>query len=141
MLTVYIHFVGPTSTIHIDPTQLCSWDQRGIDMVASRRVNVWSMSVPRHTHIRTIKSVIILFSNSFVFIFINYYLMLYVPSSKKMVILHIAYSWNCLWPCFLAITSTGRVIYSFVWFYVQEHPKAQPEVVLVLKRLRRRTTA
>ena len=25
-----------------------------------------------------------------------------------------------------------------IWFYVQEHPKAQPAVVLVLKRLRRR---
>ena len=25
-----------------------------------------------------------------------------------------------------------------LWFYVQEHPKAQPTVVLVLKRLRRR---
>ena len=26
----------------------------------------------------------------------------------------------------------------FLWFYVQEHLKAQPAVVLVLKRLRRR---
>ena len=26
----------------------------------------------------------------------------------------------------------------FLWFYVQELPKAQPAVVLVLKRLRRR---
>ena len=25
-----------------------------------------------------------------------------------------------------------------LWFYVQEHPKAQPAVVLILKRLRRR---
>ena len=25
-----------------------------------------------------------------------------------------------------------------LWFYVQEHPMAQPAVVLVLKRLRRR---
>ena len=25
-----------------------------------------------------------------------------------------------------------------LWFYVQEHPKAQPAVVLVLKRLTRR---
>ena len=24
-----------------------------------------------------------------------------------------------------------------LWFYVQEHPKAQPAVVLILKRLRR----
>ena len=28
-----------------------------------------------------------------------------------------------------------------LWFYVQEHPKAQPAVFLVLKRLRRRATA
>ena len=25
----------------------------------------------------------------------------------------------------------------FLWFYVQKHPKAQPAVILVLKRLRR----
>ena len=28
-----------------------------------------------------------------------------------------------------------------MWFYVQEHPKAQPTVVLILKRLRRRGPA
>ena len=28
----------------------------------------------------------------------------------------------------------------FLWFFVQELPKAQPAVVLVLKRLRRRAT-
>ena len=39
---------------------------------------------------------------------------------------------------FLGCTSTGRVGLWFLWFYVQEHPKAQPAVVLVLKRLRRR---
>ena len=39
----------------------------------------------------------------------------------------------CLWPCSLAITSTGRVGLWFCDFYFQEHP-----VVLVLKRLRRR---
>ena len=39
---------------------------------------------------------------------------------------------------FLGCTSTGRVGLSFLWFYVQELPKAQPAVVLVLKRLRRR---
>ena len=39
---------------------------------------------------------------------------------------------------FLGCTSTGRVGLCFVWFYVQELPKAQPAVVLVLKRLRRR---
>ena len=36
-------------------------------------------------------------------------------------------------PC----TSTGRVGLCFLWFFVQELPKAQPAVVLVLKRLRR----
>ena len=39
---------------------------------------------------------------------------------------------------FLGCTSTGRVGLCFSWFYVQELPKAQPAVVLVLKRLRRR---
>ena len=39
---------------------------------------------------------------------------------------------------FLGCTSTGRVGLCFLWFYVQELPKAQPTVVLVLKRLRRR---
>ena len=41
-----------------------------------------------------------------------------------------------LWPCSLA--STGRAGLWFCGFYVQEHPEAQPAVVLVLKRLRRR---
>ena len=39
---------------------------------------------------------------------------------------------------FLGCTSTGRMGLGFLWFYVQELPKAQPAVVLVLKRLRRR---
>ena len=39
---------------------------------------------------------------------------------------------------FLGCTSTGRVDLGFMWFYVQEFPKAQLAVVLVLKRLRRR---
>ena len=39
---------------------------------------------------------------------------------------------------FLGCISTGRVGLCFFWFYVQELPKAQPAVVLVLKRLRRR---
>ena len=39
---------------------------------------------------------------------------------------------------FLGCTSTGRVGLCFLCFYVQELPKAQPAVVLVLKRLRRR---
>ena len=39
---------------------------------------------------------------------------------------------------YLGCTSTGRVGLCFLWFYVQELPKAQPAVVLVLKRLRRR---
>ena len=38
---------------------------------------------------------------------------------------------------FLGCTSTGRVDIRFLWLYVQELPKAQPAVVLVLKRLRR----
>ena len=39
---------------------------------------------------------------------------------------------------FLGCTSTGRMDLCFLWFYVQELPKAQLVVVLVLKRLRRR---
>ena len=39
---------------------------------------------------------------------------------------------------FLGCTSTGRAGLCYMWFYVQELPKAQPAVVLVLKRLRRR---
>ena len=39
---------------------------------------------------------------------------------------------------FLGCTSTGRVGLCFLWFFVQELPKAQLAVVLVLKRLRRR---
>ena len=42
--------------------------------------------------------------------------------------------YSCLWPCSLAITSTGQMAF---WFYVQEHPKAQPAVVLILKSPRR----
>ena len=38
---------------------------------------------------------------------------------------------------FLGCTSTCRVGFCFLWFYVQELPKAQPAVVLVLKCLRR----
>ena len=34
---------------------------------------------------------------------------------------------------FLGCTSTGRVGLCFLWFYVQELPKAQPAVVLVFK--------
>ena len=37
---------------------------------------------------------------------------------------------------FLGCTSTGRVGLCFLWFYVQELPKAQPAMVLVVKRLR-----
>ena len=39
---------------------------------------------------------------------------------------------------FLGCTSTGRVGLCFCGSYVQELPEAQPAVVLVLKRLRRR---
>ena len=36
---------------------------------------------------------------------------------------------------FLGCTSTGRVGLCLRWFYVQELPRAQPAVVLVLKRV------
>ena len=39
---------------------------------------------------------------------------------------------------FLGCTSTGRVGLCFLWFFVQELMEAQPAVVLVLMRLRRR---
>ena len=39
---------------------------------------------------------------------------------------------------FLGCTSTGRVGLCFSWFFVQELLEAQPAVVLVFKRLRRR---
>ena len=39
---------------------------------------------------------------------------------------------------FLGCNSTGQVGLCFLWFFVQELRKAQPAVVLVLKRLRRR---
>ena len=39
---------------------------------------------------------------------------------------------------FLGCTSAGRVGLCFLRFYVQEHPRAQQALVLVLKRLRRR---
>ena len=41
-----------------------------------------------------------------------------------------------LWPCSLAVPVLAGWVYDF-WFYVQELPKAQPAVVLLLKRLRR----
>ena len=46
--------------------------------------------------------------------------------------------YNLFVAVFLGCTSTGRVGLCFLWFFVQELPKAQPAVVLVLKRLRRR---
>ena len=42
---------------------------------------------------------------------------------------------------FIGCTSTGRVGLCLLWFYVQELPKAQPAVVLVLKCLREGATA
>ena len=39
---------------------------------------------------------------------------------------------------FLGCTSTSRVGLCFYWFFVQELLEAQPAMVLVLKRLRRR---
>ena len=44
----------------------------------------------------------------------------------------------CFVDVFLGCTSTGRVGFCFLWFFVQELPKAQAAVVLVLKCLRRR---
>ena len=38
----------------------------------------------------------------------------------------------------LALASTGPDGSMVLWFYVGEHPKAQPAAVSVLKRLRRR---
>ena len=45
----------------------------------------------------------------------------------------------CLWPCSLAVPVLAGWVLCFLWFFVQELPKAQPAVVLVLKRLRRRS--
>ena len=44
----------------------------------------------------------------------------------------------CLWPCSLAVPVLAGWVYACLWFFVQELPKAQLSVVLVLKRLRRR---
>ena len=43
----------------------------------------------------------------------------------------------CLWPCSLSVPVLAGLVYAFCSSYVQELPKAQPAVVLVLKRLRR----
>ena len=43
-----------------------------------------------------------------------------------------------LWPRSLALIRTGQIVLWWVFFNVQEHPKAQLAVVLILKRLRRR---
>ena len=40
----------------------------------------------------------------------------------------------CLWSCSLDVPVLARWV-MVLWFYVQEHPKAQPAVVLVLKGL------
>ena len=45
---------------------------------------------------------------------------------------------SCLWPCSLAVPVLAEWVYAFYGSYVQELPKTQPAVVLVLKRLRRR---
>ena len=42
---------------------------------------------------------------------------------------------------FLGCTSTGRVGLCFLWFYVQELPKAQPAVDLVLKGQRHKVSS
>ena len=59
--------------------------------------------------------------------------------SFRSVVSMIELDWMILFVAvFLGCTSTGRVGLWFLLFYVQEYPKAQPAVVLVLKRLRRR---
>ena len=56
----------------------------------------------------------------------------YIKCSKKARLMF-------LWPCSLAVPVLAWWVYAFLcFFYVQELPKAQPAVVLVLKRLRRR---
>ena len=55
-----------------------------------------------------------------------------LTSNKHLILYHVFVV------VFLGCTSTGRVGLCFLWFYVRELPKAQPAVVLVLKRLRRR---
>ena len=69
------------------------------------------------------------------------------PGLQSIVPIHYSFAMNawrkksvisiCLWPCSLAIISTGRDGFMVLWFYVQEHLKAQPAVVLILKHLRR----
>ena len=44
----------------------------------------------------------------------------------------------CLWPCSLAVPVLAGWAYVLWWFNVQELRKAQPALILVLKRLRRR---
>ena len=43
-----------------------------------------------------------------------------------------------LWPCSLAVPVLAGLVYAFCGSFVQELPKAQQAVILVLKRLRRR---
>ena len=45
--------------------------------------------------------------------------------------------WHCLWPCSLAVPVLAGWVFAFCGS-ISELPKAQPAVVLVLKRLRRR---
>ena len=44
----------------------------------------------------------------------------------------------CLWPCSLAVPELAGWANVLWWFNVQELRKAQPALILVLKRLRRR---
>ena len=60
---------------------------------------------------------------------------LYLMDTSDKAILKIAFL--LFVAVFLGCTSTGRVGLCFLWFYVPELLKAQPAVVLVLKRLRR----
>ena len=70
------------------------------------------------------------FFDSVMMMRLNGLLQINFPTTASICILFVA--------VFLGCTSTGRVGLCFLWFYVQELPKAQPAVVLVLKRLRRR---
>ena len=54
-------------------------------------------------------------------------LSLFVNVYTIIIVVAVFLGYNQYWP--------GRFI--VLWFYVQEHPNAQPAVVLVLKRLRR----
>ena len=81
MLMVHIHFVGPTSAIHIGPTQLCSWDQCGTNIKAPYLANFWS-NVDSTLYPRLQNKIYIIYLSNYLFIFILI-ITFYVSSSKK----------------------------------------------------------